>query len=236
MTHKKIIRNESGITRQIVNGDIADGQSLDVQPNFWLELINDHEMHDLIESGDLVVNDGEVDLSPAAGVLHVQGRLNDAHEPIQFSAPIGVNAPEAIALNGASYGFAFDIGNELYTFSHLHHPIGSEDVTIQLHMAVDNAIADRWIQFEFTFLTTTGIGDKLMNTYDDVVQTIQKEVPTTPFLIFDLKTVLPAEYFSNGEDNIFLKVKRITATGKTAPTNRPVIVRMDKIYKQEKTA
>ena len=236
MSHKRIIKNESGASAQILNRDIDDGASYDVPTHLWLELSGDSSIHDLITSGDFVVNDGDEDLSAEAGFLHAQGRLNEAHEPIQFSPPIGINAPEAVALNGAAYGYALDIGSELYTFSHLHHPIPSEDVTFQLHMAIDNSTADRWIQFEFTFLTTTGIGDKQMNSHDAIIETAQLEVPTTPFLIFDLKTVLPAEYFENGEDNIFLKIKRITAAGKTAPTNRPVIVRVDKIYKQEKTA
>lgn len=234
MADKRILKNVSGGSLQLLNRDIDDGQQYDIPAHLWLELIDDEPIQALVTSGDLIVNDGDEDLSANAGLLHLKQRMGKSHEPIQFSPPIGENAPEPIPLNGASCGFAFNEDEELYTFTHFDNPIDGEPIDIQLHMTIDNSDADRWVQFEFTWLTTTGSLDKAMNTHDDITPTAQIEVPTTPWLIFEVKTTLPAEYFENGEDNLFLKVKRITATGKTAPTNRPVIVKIDKIYKRIK--
>lgn len=234
MITKRIIKNLSGVQKQILNRDVADGEYYDIPPHLWLELMDNTEVLSLISSGDYVVNDGYIDLSPDAGILHIQWRMDIIHEPVQFSNIIGDNVPRIVMLNSATYGLSFDIENELYLFSHLDNPIASEDISIQLHLALDNTLADRWVQFEITFLSTTGILDKQLNTHDAIITTSKVEVPTDTFRVFDIKTKLTSQYFQNGEDNIFLKIKRINILDKTSPINNPILVRVDQIYRRER--
>ena len=231
---KRIIKNLSGETKQILKRTVVNGDQFDIPPHLWLELIDNTGIFELVTSGDYVVNDGDIDLSPDAAILHLQLSVDAVHEPVEFSAIFGDNTPEVAALNEATYGLKFDIGDEIRMVTHLDNPLPTEDISLQLHLGIDNTVADRWVQFEITFLTTTGIGDKTLNTHDAVINTSQIEVPTTPYLIFDIVTLLPVEYFENGEDNIFFKIRRIDPIGKTSPENRPALVRVDKIYRRKR--
>lgn len=62
MSYKRIIKNLSGSTKQILNRDIDNGDQYDIPSHLWLELIDNTEIHTLIATGDYIVNDGEYDL------------------------------------------------------------------------------------------------------------------------------------------------------------------------------
>lgn len=234
MTNSKIIKNISGSQIQILNRLVDNNDQYNVPQNLWLELAENTIIQTLVSSGDFIVNNGEKDLSVQAGLLHLRDELLSVHEPVQYISIIGENAPAAVYLGGAAYGYSLNIGEEIYTFNHLDNLINSEPITIQLHLAIDNTEADKWIQFEYTILTTTGIADKQMNTVDAIINTDQKEIPIVSNLIFDLKKELPSIYFENEEDNLFIKIKRINPFGKSSPTNNPAIIRIDKIYNKRK--
>lgn len=67
----KIIRNESGETRRILNRDISHGESYDIPSGQWMKLYMDDSIRSYITSGDYIVNDGTTDLSAEAGLIHI---------------------------------------------------------------------------------------------------------------------------------------------------------------------
>lgn len=72
MIRKKIIKNLSGSTQQIINRVINNNDSYDVAPNFWLDLAKDSDVISKVTSGDYVINDGTSDLSVSDGLYHIQ--------------------------------------------------------------------------------------------------------------------------------------------------------------------
>lgn len=199
-----------------------------------IRFLSDEHFVDSLNNGDAVVNDGASDLNAEQGFLLVNKQLKQVHEALQFSPAIGDTAPELVTLSptGAAHGHKFEIGDEIFALTHFDGLV-LNDVQLQLHVAIDNSTADRWIQFDFSLLSTTGILDRAIDGVDTVVSTGPIQVPTTPFLIFETKISIPQSLFDDGKDNVFIRVKRTAPAGKTAPTNHPVVVRMDKIHKQK---
>lgn len=70
---RKIIKNKSGETKNIMNCEIANNDEYDIPANLWLKLSGDILLHNEVSNGNFVVNDGEVDLSPELGVRHCKG-------------------------------------------------------------------------------------------------------------------------------------------------------------------
>lgn len=66
---QKIIRNESGETRQILNRSVVNGESYNIPANQWLKAYEDDNLKSLVSSGEYIVNDGFSDLSPAEGLI-----------------------------------------------------------------------------------------------------------------------------------------------------------------------
>lgn len=231
MAQKKIITNNSGSTQQILNRDIPNTQSYDIPPHLWFELSSDETIHSLILSEDYVVNDGSQDLEPDVGHAHVQS-INGVvrnHSDITLLPAVTVKAPEVVRISDATIGFNMMVGEEIFGQSRLNNYAGNS-VEIQLHMAIDNSIADRWIQFNVHYITTNGINDKSMNSVNGTLQMGPIEVPTTPWRIFEAVVTIPHTAFENGEKYIYIGIERVTATGKTAPTNHPAILRYCKRY------
>jgi len=69
-----------------------------------------------------------------------------------------------------------------------------------------------------------------MNTVLDTLIMGPFEVPTAPWQVFEATVSVPASAMENGEKYLFIGVKRVTATGKTAPTNHPNVLRYCKKY------
>lgn len=227
-----IVKNETMIDKNWGGIDIPASNSYTLQEVDKIRFLSDTTFLTDLNSEDAVVNNGVEDLNPEQGLLLLEGNIREAHEPMQFSPAVGVLAPAIVQIgSGPAHGYEFEIDDQMFSLTHFDGLL-LNGIYIQLHLCIDNAVTDRWIQFEFTILTTTGIEDRPLDEIDAVINTAQVEVPTNPFLIFDIKTQIPQSWFENGKDNLFIKIKRITAVGKTAPTNDPIVVRIDKIYKQ----
>lgn len=229
-----IIKNTDVVDHQWGGVVIAASNQYVMQEVDRIRFLSDEHFLQSLTDLTAVINDGTQDLNPEQGLLLVEKKLKLVHEALAFSPAIGISAPEIIVLTttSAAHGHRFEIGDEMFALTHFEN-IVLNDVQLQLHMAIDNATADRWIEFEFDLLSTTGILDKAIDGVDATITTGPVQVPTTPFLIFDAKASIPTTLFANGEDNIFIRLRRIAPSGKVAPTNHPVVVRIDKIHKQK---
>lgn len=231
MTQTKIIKNVSGSQVQILNRDITDGAFYNVPPHMWSELAIDSNLHTLILSGDLVINDGNLDLQADVGLAHLQmvhGVVRN-HSDITLLPAVTANAPEVCRLSAANIGFCMEIGNEIFGQSRINNYAG-DDVEVQIHMAIDNATADRWVQFNVHYITTNGINDKAMNVVNATLSMGPVEVPTTPWRVFESVVNIPATAFENGEKYIYIGIERVAAVGKTEPVNHPNVLRYCKRY------
>lgn len=234
MSQIKIIRNESGITKQILNRDVANGDSYNIAQHLWLELANADSIHTEITNGNYIVNNGSEDLSPEVGLVHIQNieGVTKVHEDAYFMPGVGILAPEPVALSNAAVGYLFGIGDKSYLQFRLDNIVGNE-VKIQLHLAIDNSTADRWVAYKSYYRTTTGSGDKTMDSHDGDIETGAIECPTTPYEIFSKVFSIPTNVFDSGEKYIFIGIERVDASlyGKTNPLLvNPALVRMCRIY------
>lgn len=228
-----IVKNVDSVEHQWGGKLYSASSQYSIEEVDYLRLISDSHFLESLDDELAVVNDGTEDLTKEQGLLLLQKQLKTVHEALAFSPAIGLNAPEIVSLTptSAAHGHQFEIGDELFALTHLENLV-LNGVQLQLHIAIDNSVADRWVEFEFDLLSTTGIEDKAIDGVDTTITTGPIEVPVTPFLIFDAKAGVPLSLFENGEDNLFIRVRRKAPLGKTAPTNKPVVVRIDKIHKQ----
>ena len=189
------------------------------------------ELSPYILSEDLIVNNGSVDLPFDVGINHIasSGGVEDRHEDITLLPGVGVNAPSFVEIDQLAAGHEMQINDLIYGQSRIDNYAGG-NVTIQIHGIVDNDSLDRWIKFQLRIITTNGHGDKTLLTPDVTVTTDDYEVPDTPFLTFAINVDIERSYFQNGEKYLIFQIKRIDVSGKTSPTNNPVIWRYCKKY------
>lgn len=232
----KILKNTTGseITLSVNGFSIpAGGQVNIVNQNYGL-LAKDGsvtELTPLINSGDIVVNDGTNDLIADVALNHVSnvnGVIFD-HSDITLLPAVTINAPEVVKLSDAVIGNCLEIDEEIFGQTRIDAWAGG-GVNFQLHMCINNTDSDRWVQFDISYFTTNGINDKQVNTTPTVTTIGPVEVPTTAFRIFEVEATIPSSAFSNGEKYFFVGVKRVTPTGKTSPTNHPIVLRYCKQY------
>jgi len=69
---RKIIKNLSGEKKQILNRDVADGDSYDVPINQWLKLYDSVDIRQHINTGVYIMNDGTQDLSPINAIKMIE--------------------------------------------------------------------------------------------------------------------------------------------------------------------
>jgi len=184
-----------------------------------------------LAAGDAVINNGDDDLNEEHGLLYLNNQLIFIHEDMDIYPAVGANAAAAVRVSAAMAGFEFRVGDEMFTQGRLDDIVG-DGVEFEAHWSVNNTVADRWIAFEISLLTTTGGGDKLTTTPDIVATAGPFLIPTTANQIFRTGGVLPSTYFQNGEKYIYFGIKRVdvTSLGKTNPTNNPILYRVCKIY------
>jgi len=232
----KTLKNVSGsdieITRLGLVVPASEEISIAVQNHTLLASpLTIDEITPFVESEDLVINDGTEDLPSDVGLAHissVQGVVRE-HNDITLLPAIGEAAPEIAKISNAVVGHCLLVGEEIFGQTRIDNLAGG-DVIFQMHLTINNTVADRWIQYEVSYFTTTGFDEKACNTPDGTVTIGPVEVPTTAFGVFEAQCVIPASAWENGEKYMFLGVKRVTATGKTAPTNDPVTLRYCKEY------
>lgn len=231
MAQKKIIKNQSGETRRIVNREVPDMGQLDVQPIFWLDMSIDTELQDYVSTGDYVINDGVNDLPIDLALAHLENQSGIVfeHNDITLLPAVGENAPEIAKISNSLVGHCLLVGEEIFGQTRIDNLAGGE-VVFQMHLAINNTTADRWVKYELSYFTTSGHDEKPCNTPDGVVTIGPVEVPTTAFGVFEVHAAIPETAWENGERYMFVGVKRVTATGKTAPTNHPITLRYCKQY------
>lgn len=83
---KKILKNNTENTLQILNKDVASQDSYDVPPNQWIKLMHCENIGLLISNSSIIVNDGIENLNPTRGELHIN-RLN----PFDFYSSLAVD-------------------------------------------------------------------------------------------------------------------------------------------------
>jgi len=114
MSIVKIIRNESGETRQILNRDVANGDSYDVPAYLWFELYLNSEISDNVDTEDYVVNDGTQDLASDIGKKHLALFQPDSADSITYNNNISnlnsgnvQGAIDALSLFASAYGAVY---------------------------------------------------------------------------------------------------------------------------------
>lgn len=198
-----------------------------------LRFLSDPDFLAALSSDVAIVNNGDIDLPSDEGLLYLSKQLVFIHEDMDLYPAVGENAAAAVRVSGAIAGFEFEIDDEMFTQGRLDDIIG-DSVEFEAHWCIDNAVADRWVAFEISLITTTGGGDKVLTTPDVVATAGPFLVPTTPNQIFRLGGDLPASFFQNGEKYVYFGIKRVdvTSLGKTNPTNHPRLLRVCKIYRR----
>ncbi len=184
-----------------------------------------------LDSALAIINNGDDDLVPEQGYLHLHNKLVFIHEDMDLYPAAGETAAAGKKLSAASFGFEFEIGDEMFTQGRLDDIFG-DGGSFESHWCIDNTVADRWIAFEVGLIATTGGGDKVMTVPDVTVVTDPFLVPTVANQMFRLGGVLPISFFENGEKYVYIGIKRIdvVSLGKTNPINNPVMFRMCKVY------
>lgn len=229
-----IVRNVDSIEHRWGGIVIPAGSQYTLQEVDRIRFLSDDHFITSLSSSLAVVNNGSNDMNAEQGLLLLQKQLRIVHEALQFSPAVGVNAPAVVSVTptSAAHGHMFAVGDEVFALTHFDNII-LNNVELQLHVAIDNSTADRWIEFEFDLLSTTGILDRAISGVDVTVSTGPVQVPTTPWLIFEMKVSLPQSLFDDERDNLFIRLRRKAPAGKIAPTNHPVVVRMDKTHLQK---
>lgn len=194
-------------------------------------LLDDEKFLTDLENGLAIINNGDMDLNAEQGLLHLNKQLILIHEDMDLYPAVGPNAAAAIKVSNAIAGFSFNIGDEMFTQGRLDDIVG-DSVNFEAHFCINNTVADRWIAFEITLLTTTGGGDKVVTTPDIIATAGPFELPIVANQIFRINGALPSIYFQNGEKYIYFGMKRVdvTSLSKTNPENNPVLFRICKIY------
>lgn len=230
-----IIVKNTDVAEHIWGGIVipASGQYM-LQEVDRIRFLSDDHFLTSLDADVAVINDGTNDMTSEQGLLFLQKQLRIVHEALQFSPAVGINAPAVVSLTPTSpaHGHQFEIGDEMFALTHFDNII-LNNVQLQLHVVIDNSTSDRWVEFEFDLVSTTGILDRDISGIDVTVTTGPIEVPTTPWLIFDMKVSLPQSLFDDGRDNAFIRLRRKTPIGKTSPDEHPIVVRMDKIHLQK---
>lgn len=226
-----IVKNTTASPQNWGGIDFEPSSQYSLQEVDRIRFLSDPDFLIVLNSGDAVVNNGDVDLPADQGLLFLKKQLVFIHEDMDLYPAVSENAAAAIRVSSSCAGFEFEIGDEMFTQGRLDDIIGS-GVGFEAHWLIDNSDADRWIAFEISLITTTGGGDKVMTTPDIVATTDPFLVPTTPNQIFRVSGELPSVFFENGEKYIFFGIKRVdvTSLSKTNPTNNPILLRICKIY------
>lgn len=227
---KKILKNNTDSTMQILNRDVGAGQQYDIPHGQWDKLADSEEIPTLISDGDIIVNNGEEDLSTSVALVHIKEGALRVHRPMNIIAGLGENCPELIQLNSASVGFDVEIGDKGYVRARADNIVG-DFFEVEFHFCINNEAINKYITFKANVLTTCGCGDKYLNQEDIEYSFGPLDVETDPYKIFNYTIQLPTSLFQNNEKYIFIGLERIdNEEGYDEPTNNPIIVHVDQIY------
>jgi len=227
-----ILKNNDSIFHVWSGQLLYPSEQITIDESFRERLIDNSIFLQDLADGKAVINDTTQDLDSEIGLLWLKKQIKTAYIPMDYIGIVGEHAPALTLLNGAVFGYKLEIGDKLYIQKQLDSFIAPH-VIFQLHLVIDNTESNKWIKFRLFILTTTGLQDKALNAQDIILDMDSKEIPTTPLLVFDMKTTLPVSLFQQEENNIFIGVERIELeSGKDSPENNPIIVRGNIIFNQ----
>lgn len=83
MRQIKILKNVSQNVVTVMGREFAPGESKEILPHLFLELMYNSDMKSLVSNGTIVVNNGIQDLQPTDGVIHLE-RLVDPWDESQI--------------------------------------------------------------------------------------------------------------------------------------------------------
>lgn len=229
-TITKIIRNESGGELTVGGVVLADSESYTIPQTQYTEWAFNPKIPNLIQSGDLVVNNGDTDLSAELGETHIKYGIIFVHEDISLLPGVGENAPELSEIDSASVGFIMQIGDKIYGQTRIDGLVG-DDVELQIHYTIDNDSTDKYVEFDVSYFTTNGRNDsKNILTGAQTITMGPEEVEDSPWLVREIKVNIPSSAFGNNETYLYFGIERKTPTSLDSPTNNPVILRYCKQY------
>lgn len=227
----KIIKNNT-MSEKVWGGVVlAPDESYTIPKSSWVAWADNIVIEDAIINGDLIVNNGIDDLDIDLGLVHIKSGLRFIHNDISLLPAVGEDAPSLVVVpNGVNIAQEMEINNCIFGQTRVDNIVGNF-VEIQLHMAIDNNVSDRWIQFDVKYFTTNGVNDgKQINTPDGIVTMGPVLVPTIPYSVFQSVVQIPTEQFNSGENYLFFCAKRVVVTDKIAPANNPLVLRYCKRY------
>lgn len=226
----KIIKNNKGITDVWAGVTLAPSETYTLSTTQYSEWAANSKVISDVQSGDLVINDGNSDLSAELGELHIKSGVVFVHEDVALLPGAGVDAPALVPINGSAVGFEMNIGDKVYGQTRVAGLVG-DFVEFQVHYTIDNVDANKNIQFELSYFTTNGVNDsKAINIADGTVVIGPNVVENTPWLVREAVVEIPAFVFQNEEVYLFVGITRVDPTPLTSPTNNPVVLRYCKRY------
>jgi hypothetical protein len=213
----KILKNST--SNEIFISDIGTtilaNDLIIIDPTQYSALSASTQVIPYIQSGDIIVNNGEYDLPPEVGIIHVDGGVRKITQEVAMMPGIGFNAPAIVELSEAVIAMSMDIGDHFYAHFKMSNLVGNS-VTFRWHGTAANSVDDVWAQVNMYFLTSTGNYDKDLTQYDNMISIGPFELlPPIPNIIGFIESEIPSSYFSNKEDLIFIGVKRVATTEKT---------------------
>jgi len=231
MSTKKILKNNSGDTLQILRRELADQESYDIPKYFWDELSDKEDIKSLVSSGDIIVNNGEEDLDSVVGLEHIISGVKRVTDQAMIVPGIGINNPELVVINQASYGFRAEIGDKGYFTLHIDNIVG-DSLYVGITYIIDNDQSDRWASFNLSLLSTNCEDGKDLRYADSTVKYGPLEVNTEPFKVKRTMVEVPTNLWQNNENTLFFGIERLDVSldGKVNPENDPIVVKVCTSY------
>ena len=229
----KIIKNQSGITRTILNKVVPNGGQIDVQSIYFNELPNNQEIISLIQSGDYIVNDGIEDLTIEAAIAHVNAGTRIVESHVELLPGVGATSPEVVQVNAATSGFKMEIGDKVFSNDKYESLVGN-NIKFNIYAIIDNSDADKWVSFDVSLKSLSNSGGGDGTSVDQTYSFGPFEVPTTPNEVFVMSGEIPSGIIDSSNSTIFFGGERtdVTNLGKQNPTNDPIVLFISKSYRK----
>jgi hypothetical protein len=198
--------------------------------NLWASNALLTEIDSDLNSGNLVINNGNEDLNYTIGKEHLTCGVIKVHRDVNIKIGVGINAPEIITIGNACCGFNVDIGDKGYFDTRLDNVIGNI-LYLDFHYCINNDSSDKYVKFKIYITSSTGSEDNYLNQTCCEYDFGPFEVINDPYKIKNRKIQLPTQLIESNRKYLFVAIERIApGDGYDSPTNNPIIVRICKEY------
>lgn len=231
----KIVKNttNSNIILSSIGRTLFANSDYTVPPSeygLWAEQDNLDEISSDISIGNITIGDGSSVFPSNIAISHLSNSIVFVHDDIGLLPGAGENAPSLISIGGSAVGFSLDIGDKIYGQTRIDRLLESF-VEFQIHYTIDNADAERYVQFEVNYFTSNGSSDfKTINVSDGMITVGPHLVASSPFLMRPVGVNIPTSSFNSGENYLFVGITRVSPTSGLSPINNPVVLRYCKRY------